>query len=147
MTAFRAQRLAQADLERPLGDAHQHDIHHDDAANDQRDHGDRRNHRRYRAGKLIYGVVDRLDIHHAEVVELIAHQLVLVAQLDARFFDGFLELFAVRRFAMHLQALTATEHALPGGQRDVDVIVHRVAKHRPALFFDADDGHRQVFDL
>ena len=32
----RAERLAQADLARPLGDHHQHDVHDDDAADDQR---------------------------------------------------------------------------------------------------------------
>ena len=37
----RADRLADADLARPLGDRHQHDVHHADAADEQRDRCDR----------------------------------------------------------------------------------------------------------
>ena len=40
VAAPRADRHAHADLARPLGHRHQHDVHHPDAADDQRDHGD-----------------------------------------------------------------------------------------------------------
>ena len=36
VAALRAERLAQADLTRPFADDHQHDVHDDDAADDQR---------------------------------------------------------------------------------------------------------------
>ena len=36
-----ADRLADADLTGALGDGHQHDVHHADAADEQRDRGDR----------------------------------------------------------------------------------------------------------
>ena len=42
--APRAERLAQADLARPLGDRHEHDVHHADAADGQRQHADERQH-------------------------------------------------------------------------------------------------------
>ena len=38
----RADRLAQADLAGPLGDAHEHDVHDADAADQERDGGDGR---------------------------------------------------------------------------------------------------------
>ena len=43
---------ADADLARPLGDAHQHDVHHADAADEQRHGGDRREQHRERVEDL-----------------------------------------------------------------------------------------------
>src|SRR5437763_237236 len=147
MAAFRAQGFAQADFKRALGDADKHDVHHDDAADQQRNKGDRRHHAGYRAGKLIHRVINLLHINHRKIVELIAPQLMLVAQFDAGFIGGFLELLAVRGLAVNLQALAATEHPLPRRQWDVYIIVHRIAEHRATLFYDANDRHRQVSDF
>ena len=41
VAAARAERLAHTDLARALGDRDQHDVHDDDAADDQRDSGER----------------------------------------------------------------------------------------------------------
>ena len=40
VAAARADRLADADLARPLADRHEHDVHDPDAADDERDRGD-----------------------------------------------------------------------------------------------------------
>ena len=42
VAAAGADRLADADLARPLADRHQHDVHDPDAAHDERDRGDAR---------------------------------------------------------------------------------------------------------
>ena len=49
VAAARADRLADADLARPLADRDQHDVHDPDAADDQRDRGDPAEQQRQRA--------------------------------------------------------------------------------------------------
>ena len=64
----RADRLAQADLARALGDRDEHDVHDPDAADEQRDPDDAAGHHRHRGGdrvELADELLDRLD---AEVV-------------------------------------------------------------------------------
>ena len=66
-----AERLAQADLARPLGDDHQHDVHDDDAADDQRQRDDADQHREDAVGRRVVDVENRVRREHAEVVGLL----------------------------------------------------------------------------
>ena len=68
--APRAERLAQADLARPLADHHQHDVHDDDAADDQRQRDDADEHGEDAVGRRVVDVEDRVRGEHAEVVRL-----------------------------------------------------------------------------
>ena len=52
--ARRSECLSQADFEGPLRHRDEHDIHHDDTADDQDDHRDRDHDGRDRAGDLIH---------------------------------------------------------------------------------------------
>ena len=72
--APRAERLAQADLARPLGDHHQHDVHDDDAADDQRQRDDADEHGEDAVGRLAVEVEERVRREHAEVVGLLRLQ-------------------------------------------------------------------------
>ena len=80
VAALGADRHAQADLARPLGDRHQHDVHDADAADDERDAGDAGEQRRHRARRLRADVGDLLERPDDEVVVLARHDLVARAQ-------------------------------------------------------------------
>ena len=74
-TVARADRQAQADLARPLGHRHQHDVHDADAADEQRHRGDARQqvgHRRRGRRQ-----------HARHLLERPHHEVVVVAGLDA----------------------------------------------------------------
>ena len=105
----RPDSFAQANLKGSLGHAHQHDVHHHDAANQERNQRNRHHHRRDRSGKLIDLIVQRLDVHQPEVVLFISFQPMLVAHRHAGVFDHRLEVFAIGGFAVNLQAI-ATEN-------------------------------------
>ena len=58
--ALGAERLAQADLARPLADHHQHDVHDDDAADDERQRDDADEHGEDAARGLVIEVEERV---------------------------------------------------------------------------------------
>jgi hypothetical protein len=65
--AARANRYTDAYLARPFGDRDQHDVHHDNAADHQRDHGNRRQ----QIGERVLRLIGRGDgIRHVPDVEV-----------------------------------------------------------------------------
>ena len=64
----RAERLAQADLARPLGHHHQHDVHDHDAADDERQRDDADEHGEDAVGGRVVDVEDGVGREDAEVV-------------------------------------------------------------------------------
>ena len=60
VAALRAERLPQADLTRPFADDHQHDVHDDDAADQQREGDDADEHGKDAVGGLGIESQDRV---------------------------------------------------------------------------------------
>ena len=63
-----ADRQTRADLARPLGHADEHDVHDADAADDERDAGDRAEQSGHDVGRGRCGVGDLLLVAHGEIV-------------------------------------------------------------------------------
>ena len=141
-----AHGFAQTDFKRSFGDAYQHDVHNDDAADNQGDQGDGNHHRGDTARELIDLIVQRFHVDEAEVVFFISFQAVLVAHRHARVFDHRLKVFASPRLAMNLQTV-ASKDLQVCRRGNVDVPVERIAKESAALVFDADDAHRHASHL
>ena len=138
---------AHADLARPLGDAHQHDVHDPDAADDERDDRDRGEERRERLGALLLRVRDLGQVADVEVVVVGGAEVVAIAQdrrdlrLRARRVVG--------RDRAHqddpgdelLEA--ALDLVLEGRDRDVrDVVVVRAHRRLALAIEDPDDEER-----
>ena len=70
LAAARAERLADADLARALGDRDHHDRHDADAADHQRDRGDHDEREERRLADLVPDLQDRVLRHQVEVVRL-----------------------------------------------------------------------------
>ena len=70
VAAPRPERLAQADLPRPIADHHQHDVHDDDAAHEQRQRDDADQHRKDAGRRLLIDAQQRVGGEDAEVVRL-----------------------------------------------------------------------------
>ena len=66
--AARADRHADADLARPLGHRHEHDVHDADAADEQRDRGNRREQARHHLGRAAHRLGDLRLVAHGEIV-------------------------------------------------------------------------------
>ena len=120
--AGRAHSLAQADLEGALGHTDEHDIHHHDPADDQRDERDWYHYRGNAAGELIDLVVERLHIHQAKIVLVVSFQPVLVAHADARIVNRGRKILARLRLAMNLQTIAPEDLQVRSG-RNVDVAI------------------------
>jgi hypothetical protein len=73
--AARADGLPHADLARALGHAHQHDVHHPDAAHQQAKAGDRDRHQADQAGDLIELLDDLIGRGDGEIVRCIGADL------------------------------------------------------------------------
>ncbi len=87
----RAQRLAHADFARALGDAHQHDVHDDDAAHHQRNARHRHHDRRHHAEQLIDEAADGVGRKRVEVIVLARVRMKSRAQRDARQIERILQ--------------------------------------------------------
>ena len=74
VAAAGAKRLAQADFPRPLAHDHQHDVHDDDAADDEREGDDADEHGEDAGRHLPVEVEQRLRREHPEVVGLLRPQ-------------------------------------------------------------------------
>ena len=70
MQAPRADRHAQADFARPLGDRDEQDVHDTDAANEQRDRRHGGEQKRHDAAAAFGGFDELAQIAHREIVEL-----------------------------------------------------------------------------
>ena len=144
---LRAESFSQADFEGPLRHADQHDVHHDDAANYKRDQSDRRDYGGDAARKPIDLIVNLLNVNEAEIVVLVAFQLVMDAHLHLTLLESLLKQCPIMRLPMNLQALQAAEHSAIRRQWDVGMIVQRIAKHGTAFLLDSDDAHGPAGDL
>src|ERR1051326_2688695 len=142
LLARRADRLSESDLEGALGHRDEHDVHHHDGPDDERDGRDRHDDERDAARERVNVVGDLARVDQPEVVVLAALQLVLVPHGRARVFDGLVELLARGGLAVNLYALQPAEDFAVGRQRHVQLLVERLAEHRAALLFDADDRQR-----
>ena len=78
--AARADRHAQADFADALGHRHQHDVHDADAADDQRDAGDRAEQQRHQPRRLRARGDHFGDVAHGEIVVVAGLDLVALAQ-------------------------------------------------------------------
>src|SRR6185312_3688022 len=86
--AFRsADGFSQSDFKRSFGDADEHDVHHHDAADYERDQRDGNDNSRDSASELVDLIVDLLDVNEAEIVFFIAVETMLDAHRYARVFD------------------------------------------------------------
>ena len=90
-------RFADADFARALRDAHQHDVHDDDAAHHQRDAGDRHHHRGHHAEQLVDEAADGVGREGVEIVLLAGTRMEAGAQRDARFIERAVQSKAARR--------------------------------------------------
>ena len=75
-----ADRHAEADLARPLGDADEHDVHDADAADEERHGGDAREQRRHRLGALLLRARDLGEVADREVVVGAGRDVMAIAQ-------------------------------------------------------------------
>ena len=144
----RAERLAQADLARPLGHHHQHDVHDDDAADDERQRDDADEHGEDAVGGRVVDVQDRVGREHAEVVGLL--RLEAAARSAARSSHR----PSPRRIRERSRGLTVSdqrparsEDHLELAERDDGELVLRLAEERSALRAHADDAEVDAFDL
>ena len=148
VAALGADRHAQADLARPLGDRHQHDVHDADAADDERDAGDAGEQRGHRAHRLRADVGDFLERPDDEVVVLPGHDLVPRAEQHGDLVGDGARL--VRRRRRHRDVLDVGDAEQLFHHRRVgreDLIVH-VGAHAALAFgrHDADDLEGLIAD-
>ena len=82
--ALGADRLADADLARALGDRDEHDVHHADAADEERDAGDQEADQQHHAHDVVERPDQRVQLVDGEVVRLGRPQLADLAHLADR---------------------------------------------------------------
>ena len=151
VAALGADRHPQADLARPLGHRHQHDVHDADAADDERDAGDAGQQRRHRAHRLRADVGHLLERADDEVVVLPGNDLVARAQQQGdlvgdRRWSRRADAAETVMFWMWVDARAASSDRRVGHE---DLIVHVLAHalaldghhadHPERLIADADD--------
>ena len=95
LAAGRPDRLAKADLERPLRNRDQHDVHHNYAADDEDDQRDRYNDGGDRTRYLIHLRIELIYIDDAECIFFCSDQLAFVTKDQSGFFDRVLEIFGI----------------------------------------------------
>src|ERR1041384_6024234 len=71
----------------------------------------------------------------------------IITQRAARVLDGSGEGRTLLSFAVDLQVKAASINALERGERNVNVLVDQLAKHRTAPLFHTNDAHRQTHHL
>src|SRR5712691_533615 len=143
----RAERLAQPDLARPLGDHHQHDVHDHDSADHQRQRDDADQHRKDAVGRGVIDVEDRVGREDAEVVRLLRLQPARDAQRHGRLLDRLRDLGDLVRLHRQRDPRPRSEHHLKPEKRNHRELVLRLAEQRAALRADADDAEMHPFDL
>ena len=146
--ALRAERLAQADLARPLGHHHQHDVHDDDAADHERQRDDADQHGEDAVGGRVIDVEDRVGGEHAEVVGLL--RLQAAARSAARRSPR----PSPAAICARSRGLTVSdsdrrdaEQHLELAERNDRELVLRLAEQRALLRADADDAEVHALDL
>src|SRR5690606_35856294 len=68
----RTDRHAHADFAGTLGDRDQHDVHHPNAADHQRNQRDHRDQQGHGAAGLLDGLADGVGVHHEEILHAVA---------------------------------------------------------------------------
>ena len=119
--APRAERFSQSDLARALGDDHQHDVHDDDAADDERQRDDADQHGKDAARRRSIDAEHRVGIEDREVVRLARLQPPRDPQRHRRVVDGrarsasrsrgFTDIVSCRRDAEHLLKLSERDRS------------------------------------
>ena len=146
--APRAERLAQPDLARALGDDHQHDVHDHDAADDERQPDDADQHGEDAARGAAVEVENRVRREQAEVVRLLRLEAPRrrAAPPSHRPSAGAISATS-RGFT-----ITSSDRREPNiiwncAERDDRELVLRLAEQRAALRADADDAEVDALDL
>ncbi len=143
VAAPRAHRHADADLAGPLADRHQHDVHHADAADDQRDDGDGRD----QQGQRLARRLDRL----ADGVGVLEEEVLLAVEPGQQIGDLRLSRLHVGRIGHahdDLAQIALAEDAVHrGGVGDIDVGVGAARAEGRCGRHDADHAHRHLADL
>src|SRR5262249_53472670 len=127
--------------------ADQHDVHHHNSADDQRNKRDRSHNCSDASRKLVDLIVDLLDVDGSEIVILVAFELVMDAHRQPALLERSVKLLPVVRFAVHLNALKPAKDPAECRDRNVPEIVERVTKHRPSFLLHTDDTHREAANL
>src|ERR1035438_3859392 len=138
----RAHGFADADFARPLGDAHQHDVHDHDAAHHQRNAGDRHYHGGNQAENLIDEAADGVRRERIEIVGLAGTGVKARAQQHAGLIQRTLQVQAAARpgTAKESEAGARTVQPVEGGSGDVDRVVQVAAERRTQALLHADHG-------
>ncbi len=89
-----ADSFSQAHFKRTLGDAHQHDVHHDDAADHECDERNRNHDLRDAAGELVDLIVDLFDVHETKIIFVVSIEPMFDPHRHASIFDGRLQSFS-----------------------------------------------------
>ncbi len=151
---LRPQRHADADLARPLGHRDEHDVHHADAADEQRQEGDADHHHVEAAGDLVVEPEQGLVGHRREVVVLVRAQPAPRAQHGADLVDGGAHLLGRARHgveqdlvALEERRAVAGEELAQAGVRDEHDLVHVHAQELAARLELPDDLERLVADV
>src|SRR5215213_1648855 len=139
-------RFSESDFECSLSHAYQHDVHHYNPADNERDQSDRDHDLRDGACELVDLIVQFLNVHETEVILFLSVETMLESHRHACILNRSMEIFPVATPAVNLETVAA-EDLKVGGDGNVDVTVHRVAEKRAALFFNADYAHRQPADF
>src|SRR5215831_5255445 len=147
LSPARTEGFAQADFKSTFCDADQHDVHHDNASDHKRDQSDRRDDSGDRSRKLIYLVIHLLNVDEPEIVFLVALQLVVNPHRHSPLVEGPLKQLPGACFAVDLQALCPSEHPSIRCDRNISVVIQRLAEHRAALLLDSNNAHRSTCDL
>src|SRR5215213_1053891 len=149
--ARRAHGLAYAYLLRALGDGDEHDVHHADAPNHQRDERNGREHEPRRARELVVEVEQGVLRGDAEVVLLARGNLPAAAQevcyLVHRRVDVLARVGAYDDEEDDEGRLDVAPVLVEARQRDEDRVVARLAEEVPQRLHHADDAEGRPLDL
>ena len=145
------ERHAQADLARSLGDAHEHDVHDPDAADQQRDRGDARQQGRHRIGPLLPRARDLAHVADGEIVVVARREVVAITEQRRDVLLGATDVLGRRRLDVDgpLQVVVEASLDLPLVGRDRDergVVVVLPARRLPLGDRDAHDREGRARD-
>src|ERR1035437_6328311 len=141
-----AQRLAHADLARPLGHAHQHDVHNHDAAHYQRDGGDADHHVEEDRGELFPEVQEGIVGFDLEVVRLADRVVAAGAHQHPHLVLGPLHRLGIIGAGASVDVYRVIEAVglLVGGDGHGHPVVLRLAQHLALAVAHAHDGVRDA---
>src|SRR5215213_450577 len=140
VAARSAHGLSYAYLARPLRDRDEHDVHHDDASDDERDGGDAQRHELYVRGRALVEVYEHVLRLKREAVVLVAVGLAApVAHDGAHLVLGGGELRVLRNLHERDERGARGESLSEGRVRNLHEVVAREAEDFSETLGDADD--------